>query len=79
VIVLSYFIIIIVFCTTNGIIARLGIQIDNTINMASTKYKVEKFNGKNNLSLAKKDERSFDSAMSLQGFIGKCKKTPKDG
>lgn len=34
--------------------------------MASTKYRVEKFNSKINLFLAKKDEKSFDSAMSLQ-------------
>jgi hypothetical protein len=30
------------------------------INIASIKYEVKKFIGKNNLSLAKEDEESFD-------------------
>jgi hypothetical protein len=50
-----------------------------TVNMMSTKYEMEKFNGENNFSLAKMDERFFDLTRSLQCIIGKIKEFPENG
>jgi hypothetical protein len=51
------------------------------VNMASTKYEVEKFNEKKKhfLSLAMEDVISFDLAMSLLGVIKKGEETREDG
>lgn len=43
----------------------LGFRSMPKVNMMSTKYDVEKFKGKNNFSLAEKDEGSFDTKRSL--------------
>jgi hypothetical protein len=48
-----------------------------TVNIASSKYEVKKFNDKNFFSLAEKNERFFDLMWSLQHIIGKGKKNTR--
>jgi hypothetical protein len=66
-----------VFCTTSGIRAQVR-EIKLTANMASTKFEVEKFNGKNNFSLWQRRLKDLLIQQGVhKGLLEKVKKPEK--
>jgi hypothetical protein len=66
-----------IFCITSGIRAQVQ-EIKLTANMASTKFEVEKFNGKNNFSLWQRRMKGLLIQQGVQkALLGKAKKLEK--
>jgi hypothetical protein len=66
-----------VFCTTSGIRAQVR-EIKLTANMVSTKFEVEKFNGKNNFSLWQRRLKDLLIQQGVhKGLLEKAKKPEK--